>query len=257
MYGGDVRVTVVGAGGYLGSEIAHKAHSKGFTVSETSRTPRDQQIEFDYKNPTSWPNVLSKEPDTIIWCVLDQSEPTASDPFAKFVSNIDRSKMVYVSSDVVTCQRLQNMDSRLGSYARRKAFEQQVVLERGGSAVFKIGPIYGENAAGSTDSRTESLANAKGTQEYWEDVYKTFVPVRRLAHTLLNNLGVTGEFFIGPPVRESYYDFYKARATQLALDTTIIASPATDRELQQMGVCRDTSYADNSSRLWAGDLLDD
>lgn len=249
-----MKIVTVGASGYLGAEVHHQASSSsGFEALGTSRNITPDLLQFELERPDTWQAITAERPDVLVWTAWSRTEYTADGPFPAFLMRLGAAKIVYISSDVTSCARTLAAPTDLGAYARRKQAEERTVLADPQATVFTVGPIFGRNAWGKLDSRTSQLlAEPDKTHSYWENAHKTFVPVGGLARTLLANLDKQGKYFIGPPTRQSYYEFYRSRANEHDIPiSNIQATKASDAVLRQAGVCADTSYADNPARLWS------
>lgn len=245
-------ILVVGASGYLGAEILHQADVKGHNAVGTyCHTSKPGLVKFDLEDKATWKAI--GKPDVVIWAAWSDDDRRAGNALEGLLALLRGTKFIYVSSDIVLCDKALKADSSLGDYARYKRVEQEVVLVDPEAAVFTVGPIYGQNSDGVVDKRTQPLlAEPNKTREYWDNVYKTFVPVKGLAKTLLVNLDKNGRFLIGPPERMSYFEFYKARAQAHGLPSgNFHPIQITDEELAALDQCVDLSYSDDPGRLWS------
>jgi len=250
-----MKLVVVGGSGYLGSEIIQAADDTDVKVYGTYHEHQGPGlVYFNLADEDSWDNIGKIEPDLLVWAAkryfLDLPR------FSHFINKIQSlgSRVIYVSSDIINCNEALNAENDLGNYARHKRAEHQLVDEQFGEQTVITGPIYGENSAGRLDGRSRRLVELAGQpQEYWDNVIKTFVSVRGLACTIVAKRHQTSpqDAYIGPGSRESYYQFHLRRATELGLPTeNITASQLDTQEAQKRGICMDTSYADEKSRLW-------
>jgi dTDP-4-dehydrorhamnose reductase len=248
-----MRVVIVGASGYLGSELFAQAKALGYEPIGTTRSgAHTSLLRFELEDKSTWPAVTNQKADVVIWTARSQKLYKAGDPFDVLLNELSDTKFVYVSTDVVYCQRTLQAPTSLGDYARRKLAEQESVLKRTQSAVFVTGPIIGENSAGVIDDRTQKvLDEPEGVKEFWDNVYKTFVPVKGLARTILGNLDKSGQYFVGPPKRQSYFSFYRLQLSSCGFPSERIRPTEIGaRELERQGICADTSYVNNPKRLW-------
>jgi dTDP-4-dehydrorhamnose reductase len=247
-----MKIMTVGATGYLGSEIFAQAAAMGHEALGTSRSDvRPDLVQFDLDNTATWPGLTDAQPDALIWTAWSRDEQSPG-KLADLLDTLGDTKFIYVSSDAAFCNRSLRAATQLGDYARTKRAEQSLVLQNSRSAVFVTGPIYGETGSGRLDSRTVALLERDGEHKYWDNAYKTFVPVRGLARTILANLDKSGQYFVGPRTRQSYFDFYKSQVQKYDLSTTTFrAVSVANQELGRLGICGDTSYADNPTRLWS------
>lgn len=253
-YAMDMKVLTVGATGYLGSEILHQTRAMGYEALGTFHSQESAGLaRFKLEDRTTWNTLTDQKPDAVIWTAWPGKEyPVSDDPFADLLDELHETKFVYISSDAAFCNRSLAAATSLGDYARRKHAEQTMVLTNPEFVVFVTGPIYGEDSQGTTDDRTQKLLDEPSQgREYWDNVYKTFVPVKGLAKTVLGNLDKAGLYFAGPPERNSYFDFYVSRAQHYRLPTDAFHPvEIADAKLAELGICIDTSYGNNPRRLW-------
>ena len=247
-----MKIVVVGANGYLGADLVSIAQKAGHEVRGTSRKPGStEQARFDISDRHTWGEIRDYSPDALIWASKPSDDPDSPKQIAAFAEQVGDTRFVYMSSDVVLCAKTRKVASKLGDYARQKYQEQLALQELPNTSIIVVGPIYGENAQGIIDSRSQHLVeNAGEAQQYWDNVFKTFVAVKGLARTIIVNLDKTGLYFAGPPTAQSYYEFYNGRAAELGLTTEITASQADMAMLEEQGICKDTSYDTEPNRLW-------
>jgi len=230
----------------------HAAISHGYTVTGTYQSKESPGCQkFDISDRKTW-KILENDYDKFIWAAAPKSTQENTDSFTELLIKRKGKKVVYVSSDITRCQNALKAETPLGDYARQKLAEHELVLKNPSSVVFITGPIYGINSSGTIDKRSANLVqNPNKKREFWKNVYKTFVPIDGLASTIFSNLDKTGKYYIGPPEKLSFYDFYKSRAESLGLPTNNF-KPATisDQELAPLGQCRDISYSRKPNRLW-------
>lgn len=250
-----MKLQVVGGSGYLGSEIVHAGVHHGHEVTATYTThAQEGLVHFSLLDQETWPSLVNDSPDYVVWSASAYEQDL--DKFEDLVQELSLvgASVVYVSSDVIDCEYTQKVDSRLGEYARKKTAETKIINRIPEHRTVITGPIYGKNSAGVLDGRTTRLIEVKGQlQEYWDNVIKTYVSVRGLANTIIMSLGQLeeGNTYIGPDSAESYYDFYMRRALEYGLERRcIVRNQLAVDEAEQMGICLDTSYAKQDSRLW-------
>ncbi len=248
-----MNIGIVGGSGYLGSELLFQAEEHGYEVIGTGRSSDNKDlVRFDLADKSTWGSLLDQDLDTVIWTAWSPEPYVKNDPFEIFLDKLPQTKIIYVSSDVTLCQRSLEARTDLGTYARRKLAEQKAVSLHSKYTIFVTGPIVGNTSAGAIEKRTKKiLSNPDNRNIFWNNVYKTFVPVTGLARTILANMDLTGQFFAGPPKRQSYYEFNRMRLPQLGIPQEHIhPNKISKRELIKLGICVDTSYGDNSKRIW-------
>lgn len=253
-----MKLLVVGASGYLGSEILKTANESGADVLGTYlHNKQNNLLHFDCDNPSENMDAYKFSPDCVIWSMSSGSPPDLSS-LRKSVQSFGKIKHIYISSDVVTCPRTLNCDSSLGNYARQKLTEQKLFTSIAKSLIVIPGPIYGVNSRGDIDLRTKQiLENPDEKYEFWEDVYKTFTSIKTLARTILDNVDYSGQYFVGPPKKSSYYNFFVRRLAESGMSHIDISpTTITNQELAKKGLCRDTSFAHATNRLWDDTLPD-
>lgn len=248
-----MRIVIVGASGYLGSELFTQAKALGYgPIGTTRSSAHPSLLHFELEDKSTWPAITNQKADVVIWTARSQKPHEAGDPFDILLNELSDTKFIYVSSDITLCGRSLRAPTSLGDYARRKHGEEKSVLERTQSAVFVTGPIIGENSAGVIEDRTQKILDEpEGSREFWDNVYKTFVPVKGLARTILANLDKSGQYFVGSPKRQSYFSFYRLRLSSYGFPSERIRpTEISAHELERLGICTDTSYVDNPKRLW-------
>lgn len=242
---------IIGGSGYLGSEIVFQAKkAKLQTIGTYYSQKSNTLIKFSIEDKSTWNNVLSYNFDVLIWAA---SPSPGTENLEDFLNKQTETKFIYVSSDITTCPAALISKTSIGAYARQKLDEEQLVLSHPKSTVFITGPIYGKNSSGTLDKRSGKVSHySKSPVEFWNNVYKTFVPVKGLAKTILDNLDKNGRFFIGPNNQQSFFDFYVSRANELGYEAAkFIPSEITKHNLQNLGQCQNISYAHSPYRLWS------
>lgn len=250
-----MKLFVIGANGYVGSEIYYTAQTGGFeTVGTYANHSIKGLVRFRVEDETTWRSVKPQDSDVIIWAAAPISLTEVSQRFAQWLHSLPKKAVfVYLSSDIVLCPRALQSETAIGEYARGKLAEQQAVLARPNSICLTTGPVFGTNSRGELDKRTKKLLeSSEKKHEYWSDVYKTFVPIEGLVRTLFENLDKRGHFFVGPPIKQSFFDFYMSRAVANGMKPDLlVATSVSDEELEKLGQCRDISYGDSINRIWA------
>lgn len=250
-----MRLFIIGANGYVGSEIGHTARDKGYETIGTFATRFEKGlVEFRVDDESTWKAVNPEGGDIVVWAAIPKNTSEISERFTQWLDSLPKGVVfIYLSSDIVLCSRALQSKAALGDYAREKHHEQQAVLARPNSTCFTIGPVFGTNSRGEIDKRTKQLLESPAKQyEFWGDVYKTFVPIEGLVKTLFENIDRRGHYLIGPSIKQSFFDFYVSRAKTLGMKTeSFTATKVSDVDLEKLGQCRDISYGNRANCLWA------
>jgi len=245
---------VIGANGYVGSEIFYTTQTHNYkTIGTYATRPAKELVQFRVEDQATWKAVNPDEHDVVIWAAITKNSPKVGKYFTRWLQTLpEKTVFIYMSSDITLCSRALRSKKDLGDYAREKLLEQNAALARPNSICFTIGPVFGTNNRGEIDKRTEQLLESSAKQhKFWGDVYKTFVPIEGLIKTLFENLDKHGHYFIGPPIKQSFFDFYSSRAEAHGMKSdSFVASVVSDEELEKLGQCRDISYGDRPNRLW-------
>ncbi len=249
-YNTFMKILIVGASGYLGSEIFAYAKKSVHEVVGTSRSGTSGLLRFDLEDKSTWNTLTDQRADVLIWASRPSAEEQDS-AFSVLLNLLQCPKTVYISSDVILCKKTLARDTELGKYARSKLAEQQVIEGLSNSAIYIVGPIFGRNSLGILDRRTQKLLDESATGTYWNNAYKTYVPVDGLAKTICSNLETSGVHYAGPANRLSYFEFNYQRARECGLPTDKLQSvDISQDELARLGLCFDTSYARHPDRIW-------
>jgi dTDP-4-dehydrorhamnose reductase len=235
---------IIGASGYLGSEILHQARLSMKDVDGTRfRTVNDDLIYFDVSSPDK---KLIEKHDLIVWAAHDVSTGAATTTL-KHINDAGK-RLVYVSTDLAACAEKINPKTTLGLYTASKITQEKIVLKNKLALVLRVGPVYGKNSANKLDRRTAEMINQshKTKLTLWSNVYKTFEPVIGLSKSIVElatDEKISGLYFLGPHTRISFHNFYiKILPTLGVPEKTMMPVKLTVSEAYQRGVVFDTSY---------------
>lgn len=232
------KVLVLGASGYLGSEIV-KQVSDGFELYLGSRTQIEGSfIKVDLIDYNSVKTALEKiNPDVVIHVArlgdFDRDPIMArkiTDNLCELVKK-SSARLIYISSDAVFDGEKgdYNEDDKTNpttDYGKAKlAAENVVELSLEDYVIIRAGYIYGEGA-GVGDKRTRKLLEeAKGgiAIKRFNDMYRTPIHVTKLAQVIwkLAKLDFSGVIHIGEG-RESVLEFSKSRLKESGLDPSLV-----------------------------------
>ncbi|MDX1765444.1 MAG: hypothetical protein R3313_00670 [Candidatus Saccharimonadales bacterium] len=238
-----MKAVVVGASGYLGPSLIQAVKSRFKDVVGTYNLhPIDGLIQLDVTSSTA-PRIL-EDYDVVIWAATLYDHPSS------LLSGLSsKQRLVYVSSDVAGCDLALTKDNQLGRYAQLKSDEEALVSNLSNSIIIRTGPIHGINEAGVLDKRAtglqQDLHSGKTEFEFWDNVYKNFVPVDKLSGLVarLADSTQTGLVFAGKHDSQSYFDFLSKQLRSLSKKTlSTKAVPLNALDAEKMGVCLDTSY---------------
>jgi len=245
---------VVGASGYLGSEIARQAEPH--VLNSYCRRPIARGVAYDFF-AHSMGQLLSEHPRirTVIFASAVEIQPTDDDAFfgavERFVQGVRQHhvRLVYISSDAVFAGTRggyteQDAPDATTLYGRHlAAFEQAVTTQLDDYAIVRVSYLYG-NTQTHTDRRI-TAASAALTQGQlfprYANVFKSPVHVSRAAREVVR-LAQSPEVGIRhiAAARCSIYDFYVEQCSFMGEAVRLI-TPSTAVAAEVDGL--DTSLA--------------
>lgn len=242
---------VVGGSGYIGSEIMSAASDAGLDVAGSYKSnKRPELTQVDVSNSSTWGQIEALQPEAVVWSA--RMPGIAADRLMALMARLGQSKHIYLSSDVVLCEKALTHNSPLGEYARQKKAEQSIFEKTNGALILQPGPVCGVNSRGERDKRTlkiiEAVNSAVGFGQ-WTDVYKRFCNVQDLARIVIEHKDKEGTYLVGPE-ETSYYEHYINVIESIGLLTDgIYPEIISDDDLAMLGVCRQIESFGNQQRL--------
>ncbi|MDX8361294.1 sugar nucleotide-binding protein [Cytobacillus sp. IB215316] len=197
-----MRIIVLGASGYLGSEIfvQLKKNNIASALFGTSTTRRDNFIQLDVNDKASVQRLYSRiHPDVIIWPLMSRNneKDLIHTGLNNVLTSINKDALfIYISTDGLFSSGKGNyteadqavyLDGRnpLSHYTNAKIDGEQIIRRtHENHLILRSGPIYGTNAQGRLDHRVAYVLNeiSNGNQiTRASNIYKTFVHVEDLA----------------------------------------------------------------------------
>lgn len=253
-----MKICVFGASGYVGSSIYERLkHAAEATVVGTylgDAALSDELYQLDVNEPESFSNFFKNEkPDVVVWAAMsgpNEHKLTDQGIMHLLTHLTPQTKLVYISSDFVFSHGdgpyseddpLSNLpnDHSFSNYANGKVKAERLIdKEFSNYVVLRAGPIYGKNAVGKLDERTENLIYHLRTGEpiaFRDDLIRTFVHIEDLTNVLEEMVSndVKGVFHVGPNTQQSFYAFMKARARDMGYDETLVIKGSEKEELDK------------------------
>ncbi|MFS0554707.1 sugar nucleotide-binding protein [Brevibacillus sp. 179-C9.3 HS] len=262
------RVLLLGASGYLGSQIYHELSQDDATeLTGTcfSAPAAGHLLQIDVTDPPSFTAMLQGfSPHVVIWALMsatDERELIEKGLDALLSQLPETSKFIFISTDGIFGRGTgsyreedppEPLDERnpLAAYSNAKIRgEAQIREKHSNHVIVRMGPIYGRNAAGRWDKRVVSLCEdleAGRDVRRSSNLYKTFVHVEDVGnaiHELLHS-SCLGTLHLGPAKKESYYSFYKKMALALGLNANgVKETMLIEAEALERGIPLDTSLS--------------
>lgn len=251
-----MKVCVFGASGYVGASIYDKLKqsSEADVVGTYLDEPAlfDELYKLDVNEPESFSNFFKKEkPDVVVWAVMsgpNEHKLTDQGLMHLLTHLTPQTKLIYISSDFVFSSGngpyseedpLSNLpdDHSFSNYANGKVKAERLIdKEFSNHVILRAGPIYGENAVGKLDDRTDRLSyrlSSNQTIDFRDDLVRTFVHIEDLTNVIEEMVfnDVTGAFHVGPDKQQSFYEFMKAIASEMGYDDTLVYKGSEEEEV--------------------------
>ncbi|CAI8968309.1 NAD-dependent epimerase/dehydratase family protein [Brevibacillus sp. IT-7CA2] len=260
------RVLLLGASGYLGSQIYQELlRDNAIDLMGTcfSAQAVHQLLRVDGTDPPSFSALLQEfSPHVVIWALMsatDERELIEKGLDVLLSQLPEKRKLIFISTDGIFGRGTgsyreedppEPLDERnpLATYSNAKIRGEARIRERHPNHVIvRVGPIYGRNVVGQWDKRVASMCeDLKAGREMSRtgNLYKTFVHVEdvgKAIHELLHG-SYLGTLHLGPAKKESYYSFYKKMALALGLNADGVKETLlTEAEALERGIPLDTS----------------
>ncbi|AWX57750.1 dTDP-4-dehydrorhamnose reductase [Brevibacillus brevis] len=260
------RVLLLGASGYLGSQIYQELlRDNAINLMGTCYSAQaiHQLLRVDVTDTPSFSTILQEfSPHVVIWALMsatDERELIEKGLDGLLSQLPEKSKLIFISTDGIFGRGTgsyreedppEPLDERnpLAAYSNAKIRGEARIRERHPNHVIvRVGPIYGRNVVGQWDKRVASMcADLKAGREVSRsgNLYKTFVHVEdvgKAIHELLHG-SYLGTLHLGPAQKESYYSFYKKMALALGLNADGVKETLlTEADALGRGIPLDTS----------------
>ncbi|MCM3142651.1 sugar nucleotide-binding protein [Brevibacillus sp. MER 51] len=260
------RVLLLGASGYLGSQIYQELlRDNAIDLMGTCFAAQavHQLLRVDVTDTPSFSAILQElAPHVVIWALMsatDERELIEKGLDVLLSQLPEKSKFIFISTDGIFGRgtgsyREQDHPepleerNQLAAYSNAKIRGEARIRERHPNHVIvRVGPIYGRNAVGKWDKRVASMyAELEAGREVSRsgNLHKTFVHVEdvgKAIHELLHS-SYLGTLHLGPAKKESYYSFYKKMALTLGLNADGVKEALlTEVEALERGIPLDTS----------------
>lgn len=238
-----MKILIIGASGYLGSEVHSILKNTGATVYGTCyQSTAPDLIQVNMQTLGDHHALIDLNPDVIIWSIYDfEAEMNLSTIGLKsLIDNIPKHvRLIYVSTmlakgvnqteETTPCPR--TSDEYLYHYVNGKIKGEQIVSSHPNHVIVRPGSIYGFGLNRNPDSRMKGLIlKSKSSPESpytrTANLYTSFVHVNDLAHAIveLSTNQLTGIINISGDQPISYYHFNLHLANLLDLDSSFIAA---------------------------------
>ncbi|WP_188069567.1 sugar nucleotide-binding protein [Brevibacillus brevis] len=260
------RVLLMGASGYLGSQIYQELlpdNAIDLIGTCFSAQAVHQLLRVDVTDTPSFSAILQEySPHVVIWALMsatDERELIEKGLDVLLSQLPEKSKLIFISTDGIFGRgtgsyreedQPEPLDERnsLAAYSNAKIHGEATIRQRHPNHVIvRVGPIYGRNAVGQWDKRIASMcADLKAGREISRsgNLYKSFVHVEDVGnaiHELLHG-PYLGTLHLGPAEKESYYSFYKKMALALGLNADSVKETLlTEAEALERVIPLDTS----------------
>ncbi|MDX8364571.1 sugar nucleotide-binding protein [Cytobacillus sp. IB215665] len=252
-----MRIVVLGATGYLGSEIFVQL-KKNYIASAlygTSTTKRENFIQLDVIDKENIESVVSHtQPNVVIWPLMSRNDERKliHTGLNNVLSYMNRDTLfIYLSTDGLFSNGSGNyteedqasyLDVRnpMSHYTNAKIDGEQIIRRiHNNHLILRSGPIYGKNTQGQLDHRVAYVLNeiSNGNKiERATNIFKTFVHVKDLAIaiTKLMMMEHRGTLHVGPEHKESYYSFFQTLINQQ--DDLIIPYEISEEEAEERAI---------------------
>ncbi len=259
-----MKVLVLGASGFLGSKLYQQYKNLGYEVFGTYRSAKNQDdlLLLDMYNKNEVAKILDYlKPNVVIWSLMSKTEENVlTDNGLTHIIKLlpSTTTFVYISSDSVFMEGKGNYreddlttnvtgNNPLANYVNGKITGEKMLKDFSNHIIIRTGPIYGKDADGNWDHRTELLIKklkVKETISRMVNLFKTFVHVDDLANGIIELVenNYRGIIHLGPDQKESYYSFSKKMAMKLGLDERyIVEDYLSDSEASAGNIPLDTS----------------
>ncbi|ASK62023.1 dTDP-4-dehydrorhamnose reductase [Virgibacillus phasianinus] len=242
-----MKICVFGASGYVGASVYQRlkdipdATVAGTYLNEPALF--DDLYKLDVNEPESFSNFYkSEKPDVVVWAVMsgpNEHKLTDQGLMHLLTHLTPQTKLVYISSDFVFSNGdgpyseedpLHNLpdDHSFSNYTNGKVKAERLIdREFSNYVILRAGPIYGENAVGKLDERTDRLSyHLRSTKpiEFRDDLIRTFVHIEDLTNVIEEMAfnDVKGVYHVGSASQQSFYQFMKATAREMGYDETLV-----------------------------------
>jgi dTDP-4-dehydrorhamnose reductase len=235
-----LKLLILGAAGFLGSCLLHTSENLDLQVLGTSRSLHKNRniIKLDVTDQYALKNTInSYKPDTVIWTLLSRDhEGVLIDLGLTYLLSAVKheTKLIFLSTDAVFSGEkggytevdkpsLLPDEASLAKYVNAKIrAEEKIAVHHKNHTIIRTGPLYGRDANGNIEARTQRIIGEIGEKGYAEaaaDVFKTFVYIDDLSEAIceISNNDYTGKIHLGPEKKESYFSFYRKRLHSLGI----------------------------------------
>jgi len=265
-----LKLLIFGATGFLGSTLSSMAERLNLQVLGTSRHCNEKQniIKLDVTDKHSMKNVMeSFDPDVVVWALLSRNHEDVLVDFglANLLCDIkEKTKLIFLSTDAIFPGAkggyketdkpiLLSAEVLLAKYVNAKIkAEKKITACHHNHAIIRTGPLYGRDANGNIEARTQKIITEKEEKKYTEapaNLYKTFVHIEDLTKAIMEIIfnNITGKIHLGPENKESYFSFYQKRLNVLGIDSDRII-PIKNANRNENYVPMDTSLDTQKAR---------
>jgi dTDP-4-dehydrorhamnose reductase len=243
-----MKIFIIGANGYLGSEIYYLLNkNKEYQVYGSYNTvPKQSLIKINLFSKTDLQKIISIKPNFIIWCVSNpENEIDLSENALKFIiqSLSPDVKFIYFSTTIGKGRNqnegiepfVRKKEAYLSTYFNGKIIGESIVSSHLKHLIIRPGSIYGVNSLGQIDNRSIVLKKKFELKEKYSrtaNMYMSYVNVKDLALSIEELLfkNIIGIINIAGKMPKSHYDFYKHLANLLDIDSSFIVEDFLEKE---------------------------
>ncbi|APC49801.1 dTDP-4-dehydrorhamnose reductase [Virgibacillus halodenitrificans] len=253
-----MKVCVFGANGYVGSSVYKVLKDiSGIEVSGTfleEPSMFDDLVKLDVNEPESFSEYFKEEqPDVVVWSVMagpNEHELTDQGLIHLITHLTPETKLIYLSSDFVYSagngpykeeDPLSTLpeDHTFSNYTNAKVKAERLIdKELTNYAILRAGPIYGENAIGKLDERTDKLGyhlRAEKPIAFRDDLIRSFVHVADLADVIVEFVqnDLIGVYNTGPGKTQSFYEFMREEAEKMGYNADLVEKGSEEERVDE------------------------
>ncbi|WP_027963994.1 sugar nucleotide-binding protein [Halalkalibacillus halophilus] len=240
-----MKILILGARGFLGSNLIRLIEGSKYTVLGTSRSVNEKSniIKLDVTDKISISQTIKNyQPDTIIWSLLgmENEDSLINIGLSNLLSSIpSETKLIFISTDAVFSEgnggylELDNThpmagDSPLSTYVNSKINGERMIQENHPNhIIIRPGPIYGGHSYENMEIRTQKVIRQVEEKYFFNaaaNLYRTFVHIEDLSNAILEiiNIDFHGILHMASQEKLSYFAFYTERLSGLGYSEDVI-----------------------------------
>lgn len=235
-----MKYLIYGASGFLGGILYQKLKESGHEVVGTYSTNRidEEFIKVDLLDIDAALELYRKEsPDVIIWTIMnsDLEETIAEQTLSSLMEEIKECRFIFLSTSVAyepnmreeIIPLIRTSDMYNAHYFNGKIKGEKIVASYDNHVIVRPGSIYGIDAYGNYDTRTNQLLNHIQEKEPYvraKNICFSIVEVNELAEAIieLSQNDFVGIINISEEQPISHYDFNVALCRKYRWDSSYV-----------------------------------